>query len=374
MPVPARHSLAIIGAGPIGLEAALAALDRGFDVHVFERGEPGAHPLAWGHVRMFTPWRASVGPATRAHLAAGGWVEPAPEEFPTGLELAERLLHPAAALPELKDRVHRYAQVVHVSRRGALRGEWTGDPVRRERPFRLLVRDAGGRESFIHAFSVLDASGTYGAPNRAGTGGIPARGELYLAPQMSYHPDDVLGLGRARHAGKRTLVIGGGTSAATSVAALATLADQEPGTLAVWATREPLAALLPERTDDPLPARRALAARARELARGAHAAVTHVGGVEVEGFEFNSATHRYRVQLVRGDEVVVEEVDRVLVNTGSHADGAMTRELQDAEPDFRVIGAKAHAGEPDFLLADGYREAAAAVEHLAREQQVPAAG
>src|SRR5439155_7470551 len=57
MPTPARNTLAIVGAGPIGLEAALAALDRGLDAHVFERGEVGAHPRAWGHVRMFTPWR-----------------------------------------------------------------------------------------------------------------------------------------------------------------------------------------------------------------------------------------------------------------------------------------------------------------------------
>ena len=63
MALPARNTLAVIGAGPVGLECALAALDRGFDVHVFERGEPGAHPLAWGHIRMFTPWRMNLGPA-----------------------------------------------------------------------------------------------------------------------------------------------------------------------------------------------------------------------------------------------------------------------------------------------------------------------
>ena len=56
------------------------------------------------------------------------------------------------------------------------------------------MRDAGGRENFLHAFALIDASGVYGQPNWAGDGGIPARGELYLAPQMSYHVDDVLGL------------------------------------------------------------------------------------------------------------------------------------------------------------------------------------
>ena len=91
MPMPASNTLAIIGAGPIGLEAAAAALDHGFDVHVFEQGEVGSHPLAWGHVRMFTPWRTSIGEHARARLGAGGWAAPDPEACPTGLEFVERL-------------------------------------------------------------------------------------------------------------------------------------------------------------------------------------------------------------------------------------------------------------------------------------------
>ena len=65
-----RNTLAVIGAGPIGLEAAVAALDQGFDVHLFERGEVGGHPIAWCHVRMFTPWRMNLGPRSAARLQA----------------------------------------------------------------------------------------------------------------------------------------------------------------------------------------------------------------------------------------------------------------------------------------------------------------
>ena len=209
MPETSRHSLAIIGAGPIGLEAAALALELGFDAHVFERGGPGEHVSAWGHVRMFTPWRMNVGPASARLLSRHGWSAPDPAAPSTGAELAERVLAPLAATPELKARVHAHAHVVHVSRHGARRGDPAGGAARAEHPFRLLVRDAGGRESFLHAHALIDASGTYGQPNWAGTGGIPARGETYLAPQMSYHPDDVLGMRRERYAGKAVLVIGG---------------------------------------------------------------------------------------------------------------------------------------------------------------------
>ena len=405
MTLPARNTLAIVGAGPIGLEAALHGLDHGFDVHVFERGEVGSHPIAWGHVLMFTPWRMNLGPASVAHLEATRWTRPDPETLPTGMELAERYLQPIARLPELEKRIHTHAQVVHVSRRGALKGDLIANPQRRERPFRLLVRDPGGRESFLHTFSVIDSSGVYGQPNWAGDGGIPARQELYLAPQMSYHVDDVLGLRRERYAGKRTLVIGGGASAATTVTSLAKLADEVAGTAAVWATREAADKVCAPVHGDALAERVALYERARALAAGAHPAITHVSGVTVEGLEFNSATHRYRVTLVAEEQARVEEVDQVIVNTGFGPDNSIYRELQihecygsrgpmklsvallasgatdcldtpafgadvlaNPEPDFYILGHKSYGRNPNFLLETGYQQVADVIAKLAKEQ------
>jgi cation diffusion facilitator CzcD-associated flavoprotein CzcO len=410
MQAPARHSLAVIGAGPIGLEVAAAALEHGFDVHVFERGEVGAHLLAWGHVRMFTPWRMNVGPASARLLQRSGWTAPDPEGVPTGAEMVGSLLAPLAATAELRDRVHAHSQVVHVARRGALKGEWIGDPERRRHPFRLLVRDAGGRENVLHAFAVVDASGVYGSPNRAGTGGIPARGESYLAPQMSYRCDDVAGLRRERHAGRRTLVIGGGATAATTVVALSALAAEAGGTSVAWATRSTGGPFAGEVSNDPLPGRAALYAAAHALQRGETAAVTWIGGAEVEGFEFNSATHRYRVALAVGEASRVEEVDEVVVNTGFGPDDSLYRELQvhecyasrgpmklsaallgaagadcvtapagdadtlsNPEPDFFILGAKAYARYNTFLLATGYAQAGDVVARLAHDLLEPAA-
>jgi thioredoxin reductase len=408
--MPSRNTLAIVGAGPIGLEAALSALDAGFDVHVFERGDAGSHVLAWGHVGMFTPWRMNLGPASRAHLERSGWTAPAAEGFPTGAEYVERFLQPLARLPELKDRVHTQAQVVHISRRGLLKGDSIGEPGRREQPFRLLVRDPGGRENFLHAFSAIDASGIYGQPNWAGAGGIPARSELYLAPQLSYHPDDVLGLRRERYRGKSVMVVGAGASAATTVTNLAQLAIDAPGTRVVWATRKPADALYPEFHDDPLPGRRVLYTHARALACGSDPAVTHVGGAHIEGFEFNSATHRYRVTLMIGEQPRVEEVEQIIVNTGFGPDDSLYRELQvhecyasrgpmklsaallganagdcltvpafgadvlaNPEPDFYILGNKSYGRNPNFLLETGFRQVADVVAKLAGEQRVTVA-
>ena len=409
MPETTRHSLAIIGAGPIGLEAAALALELGFDVHVFERGEVGAHALAWGHVRMFTPWRMNIGPASARLLSRHGWSAPDPAAHPTGAELAERLLSPLAATPEMKPRVHTHAQVAHVSRHGARKHDRTGGEARGGHPFRLLVRDSGGRESFLHAQALIDASGTYGQPLWAGTGGIPARGETYLQPQMSYHPDDVLGLRRERYAGKGTLVIGGGSSAVTTVVALEQLARETQGTRVTWVTRRESPGFAGEVTNDSLPARAALYSEGRRLQSGGSPHVKWRGGGECEGFEYNSATHRYRVQFVTQAGPVMEDADQVIITCGLGPDTALTRELRvhesfetlapmkvaealhaagtsdcakvavfDAttlatpEPGFYILGAKSYGRSSAFLLETGYRQVAGVLAALAERAGLPA--
>jgi hypothetical protein len=193
------------------------------------------------------------------------------------------------------------------------------------------------------------------------------------------------------------------------VAALAELARQAPGTGVVWATRQKSEELLPEIADDPLPGRRALYRRAREIARGNDPAVAHVGGAVVDGFEFNSATHRYRVTLVIEGRPRMEEMDEVLVHTGCGPDESITRELQvhecyatrgtmklsaallgaaakdcldapafgietlrNPEPGLFILGHKAYGRNPTFLLETGYRHVAEVVAALAQELEVAA--
>jgi hypothetical protein len=352
---------------------------------------------------MFTPWRMNVGPSSLEHLTRGGIAPPSGDGCPTGQELVERYLQPLAALPELSGRVHTHTQVVTVGRRGVIKSDGNAGGRRRDAPFRFLVRDAGGRENYLHAFAAIDASGVYGQPGWAGDGGIPARNETYLRPQMAYHVEDVLGARRARYASKRTLVLGGGASAITVVCDLAQLAVDAPGTSAVWVTRCAAADVGRPVADDPLAERRALHARGRELASGANPAVIHVGGAMVEAFEYNSATHRYRVTLRLGDQPRVEEVDQVIVNTGFGPDASIYRELQvhecyqtlgpmklaaaldgstdcltapvlgadvlaNPEPDFYILGHKSYGRSSHFLLETGYRQVAEVVARLARER------
>src|SRR6266702_4350897 len=54
--------LAILGAGPIGLEAALYAAHLQLPFTVYERGRVGEHLQRWGHVKLFSPFGMNVTP------------------------------------------------------------------------------------------------------------------------------------------------------------------------------------------------------------------------------------------------------------------------------------------------------------------------
>src|SRR3954454_8009490 len=241
--------VAILGAGPIGLEAALAAAERGWVFTVFESaGRAGGNMRNWGHVRLFTPWEMNVSERMRQVLpdAPGG------RSLPTGAELAGRLLDPLAELPQLATNMRLGTRVDAVAREGLLKHEEIASARRGAHRFRLLVSDQDGRESVVHADVVLDCTGTYGQPNALGDGGIPAPGERALEHRIERRPPRLDATGRPPlgatgtapagagsrasdipWAGSTVLLTGAGHSAQTAARELAELARHAPGTRVV---------------------------------------------------------------------------------------------------------------------------------------------
>jgi thioredoxin reductase len=403
-----RRSLVVVGAGPIGLETALEARSRGLDVTVVEKGRVGENVRAWGFVRLFSPWKLDASPlGRRTLLEEGAWgVPPDPETFPTGDELVERYLVPLARSRVLRGRVLERTRVVAIGREGLLKGEAIGTPARASRPFRILVEDERGAERVLDADAVIDASGTYGQPNALGEGGIPATGERALAHRIRYTLADVTGSDRPRYAGRRTLVIGHGFSAATALRALVELSEEEPATRVVWAhrseRREPFDVIL----GDSLRARAELASLGNRIARGGARSVDVVAGATVEALDARSSDS-LRVTLRRTGAATREiEVDEILALVGYRPDLSLHRELQvhhcyasegpmklaaallqaasadgsadclaqtshggealrSPEPDFFVLGAKSYGRHSNFLLRIGFEQVNEALDLFA---------
>lgn len=147
----------IIGAGPVGLAAALHVRSRGLVPIVLEAGPSvGTGMRQWGHVRMFSPWEYNIDKLAGALLASHGWVAPDLMRFPTGREVVEAYLEPLAATPELKPQILFDARVIAVTKE---RHDRMKNAQRVGTPFLVRYLDRG-EEREIRARTVIDASGT----------------------------------------------------------------------------------------------------------------------------------------------------------------------------------------------------------------------
>jgi 2-polyprenyl-6-methoxyphenol hydroxylase-like FAD-dependent oxidoreductase len=384
-----KPHIAVLGAGPIGLEVALAAAERGWPFTLYE-GAPSvaAHVRDWGHVRLFTPWEMNVSDRMRHALERAGEDVPSGNDLPTGSQVAERLYEPVAALPEMQPRLRLGTRVLGVAREGLLKHEEIASDVRGTHQFRLLLAHEDGSETVERANVVMDCTGTYGNPNRMGDGGIPAPGEGGLEHRITRRLPDFESEA-SEWSGRTILLTGHGHSAQTAARDLAELARHAAGTRVVWAIRaaEPTWGAVP---DDPLPERAALNAGAAELVAGASTAIESRLGAVTDAL----AGHGDRVAVtLRNGAPEQVEVDRVLALNGGVGDFGLYRQLQvhecyataapmklsaalleagagdclqqethgpetltNPEPRFFILGAKSYGRNSQFLLRIGWQQ------------------
>lgn len=425
---PAR--LAVIGAGPIGVELALDAVQRGLDVEVFERAESCAgHVKSWEFVKLFSPWSLNMTDIGRNALRDLGKPVPDDSVFPTGGELRDAYLLPLLEVLRSNTQcrgVHFGAEVISIGRGALLKGESIGGgstkmpkgkPLvpreRRETSFRLLVRE-GEAERYVEGFDfVIDCSGSYGngdLANNVGMGGLSAVGERSLRSKKRLWATipNVLGGDSASFAKKRTLVVGAGMSAATVLRDLNQLAEAEEGTNILWMTRsgsDPFTVI----ADDVLPQRKALCEMGNKAARGEIKDIGYIGGAAVTAIE-EKENGRLSVTIqCHNAEPLVEEVDQLVGCCGYRPDSSLYEELQvhqcyasngpmklaatligasgdclaqvgagvdslkNPEPGFFILGSKSYGRNSAFLLKIGHEQVRTVLDSIAPTSQPPAA-
>ncbi|WP_368419905.1 FAD-dependent oxidoreductase [Rhodovarius sp.] len=388
--------IVVIGAGPVGLAAAAQLMARGLEPLVLEAGPEIAHAVrAWGHVRMFSPWRYNIDAAARILLEAEGWVAPDPETYPTGGDLADRYLARLAATAALRGRIRTGARVVGVARRDA--GRLYDGEGRDATPLVLHVETCCGIQA-IEARAVIDCSGTWRAPNPAGSHGMPAPGEIAQADRIVYGIPDVLGADRDTYAGRTTLVVGAGHSAMNAVLDLGNLAKSAPDTHIIWAFRRPLGAVnFGGGARDGLAQRGELGARAQALVESG--AVTVLAPFLID--RIAAANGRLAVTGRQDGRATTVQADRMIVATGFRPDLSFLREirlaldpaveatpalaplidpnlhscgtvrphgeaeLRHTETGFYIAGMKSYGRAPTFLLATGHEQVRSIAAFLA---------
>lgn len=396
--------VAIIGAGPVGLAAAANLIERGLTPLIFEAGDRvGAAIRQWGHVRLFSPWRHNIDPASRRLLEPVGWTEPRLTSLPYGAELVEQYLEPLAALPAISTALHTSTTVTAVSRVGMDKTHSRG---RDERPFLVRVETADGTVTDHQVRAVIDASGTWAQPNPLGQAGLPAPGEAEAITRglITEPLPDVTGAERTHFAGKHVLVIGAGHSAANTLLALEQLARNEPGTRISWAVRGADATRVYGGGDlDGLPARGQLGTRLRQLVEDGHielrTSFTTTSFVAGDGLTVIGTTAEREVTLdvdllipatgFRPDLEILREIwleldpaveaPRTLgplIDPELHSCGTVpahgAKELAHPEQNFYIVGMKSYGRAPTFLLATGYEQVRSITAAVAGDMAVAA--
>ena len=379
-------TVAIIGAGPVGLAAAAHALERGLEPIVLEAGGNIGHSVRqWGHVQLFSPWEYNIDRAAARLLAATGWNSPDPERYPTGNELLERYLEPLATKTALATHIHTSSRVTDISRVGFDKLMTGG---REAAPFEIRYQNGQGAKT-VRADAVIDASGTWHSPNPAGANGLRAIGEKQAAERIAYGMPDVLGKERARYAGKTVAVLGAGHSAIGTLIDLAKLATQQPETRPIWLLRgnDPAKAF-GGGANDKLAARGELGAAFAALVAADRIKVKsefRVSHLAPDGPRLNVGTGAAGCgRHVVVDELIVAtgfrpDLDFVrelrialdpsiecpvalapLIDPNEHSCGTVrphgARELAQAEPGFYFAGMKSYGRAPTFLMLTGYEQ------------------
>jgi len=357
---------------------------------------------SWGHVRLFSPFGLNASRWSRQALTnQNGSDLPSDTALLTGREFAASYLAPLSAVPSLAGRIHEGVEVRCIGRSATWKGDLIGQPARGDDVFRLLLFD-GQTERDVQADYVLDCSGTYGRHNWLGAGGNPCVGERTALSRDNYVLPDSLGEDRRRFAGQRTLVVGSGYSAATSVVQLAELAETEPGTRITWLTRTTRATPVEQIESDALAERDALAGNANLLALSETSAVDWRPGRVVHKIERAQDEFIVSIKSTAGqdgwhhdlpDRSEVLMVDQIIANVGYKPDRGLYEELQvhecyatqgpiklaaallgetsadclnqsspdaellrNPEPGFFVLGAKSYGRDSRFLIKVGLEQ------------------
>jgi thioredoxin reductase len=392
-------TVAIVGAGPVGLAAAAHVLERGLRPIVLEAGDSAGHSVRqWGHVQLFSPWEYNIDRAAARLLAPTGWNSPEPDQHPTGAELVGRYLEPLATKTVLATHIHTSSRVTDISRVGFDKLTTKG---RENTPFEIRYQNGQGPK-IVRADAVIDASGTWHSPNPAGASGLRAVGETQAADKIAYGMPDVLGKDRARYAGKIVAVLGAGHSAIGTLTDLARLAEQAPETKPIWLLRgdDPSKAF-GGGANDKLAARGELGATfaalvaAERIKLESEFRVSHltldgprliVGtaaaccGRQVVVDELVVATgfrpdldfvRELRIQLDPSIECPVALAP--LIDPNEHSCGTVrphgARELAQAEPGFYFAGMKSYGRAPTFLMITGYEQVRSIAADIAGDRE-----
>lgn len=374
-------TIAIIGGGSTGVEAALYARFLGYTVMLFDLERIGNELLRWRSQAMPGTWRDMTSPLGLAALEAQSGKEALPvlDDPVTYEQYVEKYLVPVAKTDLLYESMQINSKVVSVSRH--MGGPSLSPEQASEREFRVLI-DSQQRGEFTQLVDVvLDCSGLNRRASGMASGGGFSAGQLRQCESLLHGKVDVLGKKRSTLENREILLFGNDLAAGVNALDLSELADTAAETRLTWVIpklpgNKPLELNLPkDRVGVEL-----LHARLLPLTKGDNPMVTPIAAWGVESLA--KPNERWQVRLQIGEEETLEIESDVVINCGravadfSFASAMEPRQLRTAgqfgnnnaldaaagdasqpiaaclttEPHYYVLGQKAAVPEQDYSM------------------------
>lgn len=387
------EQVVILGGGPIGLAAAAHLSSLSIPFTILEKGsQVGAAMIEWGHVQLFSPWSYVIDDKARELLSTTGWQEPDCDTYPTGREVVEQYLHPLASLPAIGSHLITGAEVISVSRKGVDKMKRVG---RTRVPFLVHYMKDGALQS-VTGRAVIDATGTWSAPNPARSSHTWLPDEQALADRINYRiPDHTRDT--EQYSNKHVAVIGSGHSAIQSLLEL----TQIENTRVTWVIRRvSTRSVVGGGKNDQLSKRGELGNLAQSLIESGRVEVVSKFRVDqikeapdgklelssdegqtVRGVDYVVANTGFRPSLdflkeIRLDLDSATESPKQLaplIDPNIHSCGTVRPHgeaiLRQPEENFYLVGMKSYGRAPTFLLLTGYEQVRSIVAHLAGDEE-----
>jgi hypothetical protein len=397
--IDAPAVVAIIGAGPIGIEAALYARFLGYDVLLIDHGKVAGNVLKWGHLKMFTPFHRNSTSLGLAALRAQepDYKAPAADAYLTGREYAQEYLVPLAKTDLIYDGVHVHSRIVSISRVQSQKEEQASNDDRAGDEFRILIDSKSRGLWTARADIVIDTTG-----NQSLTRGLAPGGGVPLATDETLQAIlpawfDITGKEGESLRDKEILLVGNGLEAAHAAVVLHEMSNNFPQTKTTWVTlpnangQPELSSFLCNVQHSPSDDLRQLHDRAQVLLQGASARVIPLAAWGVERIDRDESGKLTATLLTGFEETLPRACDVVIAANGARPDWSFVEplrvglcaktdaplgsaaalfagedktaepawsgnELVTTEPNYYVLGAKSYGYRSGFLLHAGYAQ------------------
>jgi hypothetical protein len=229
-------TVAILGGGPVGIEAALYARFLGYFVLLFDARRVGSRLVRWGDFPLANSWSDATSSLGLAALEAQGMLDDLPEldAVVSCREYVEKYITPIAKSDLIIESVQINSPVISISR-----SHWpVGEPIsvedRAEDEFRLLI-DSKVRGQYTQlADIILDCTGSGRVASGLAPGGGQAIGQSAHAKDFEVGIRDATNKDRDRFVAKHTVMFGCGLVACQNALQLAKLAQEHSGTRLTW--------------------------------------------------------------------------------------------------------------------------------------------